>query len=238
MDSFSFNLQAEKNNAILKHRKLQRITSLVRIVEVCVVLILISKLSLKVPVVVKNSSEYLRNLSLFVNSPRFVFLIGNVIIITLFAQGSIKKIPEPDFYHQLVHKNLNNTKREEKDGIRKDNGDTESDKCSENDGICGSTVEENKRIDAGETMKKGGANNNICLEVKKSYRRCETEILNKRRRVLRRCKSEIKRKSIEGGHGEEVGRISYPEDEMSSEEFRRTVEDFIARQQRIYRGED
>ncbi|MCI10619.1 hypothetical protein A2U01_0031713, partial [Trifolium medium] len=66
------------------------------------------------------------------------------------------------------------------------------------------------------------------------YRRCETEILKKRRRVLRRCESENNgRKSIEPAPvpsaEEEMVRISYPEDEMSNEEFRRTVEAFIAK---------
>ncbi|KAL5055478.1 hypothetical protein RYX36_036160 [Vicia faba] len=216
MESFSFNLQAEKTNAILKHRKLQRVTTLLRLVEVCVVLVLISRLSMKLPVAVRNSSEYLKDFSVFMNSPCFVFLIGNVIIITLFVQGLGKNVHEEteqgDIYEKFVRT------REEKERIRK------------NDCI---TVEEgdNRVVEEVEKVKRG---------VKKGYcyRRCESEVLKKRRRVLRRCESEKKeRKSIEGEE-EMVMRISYPEDEMSNEEFRRTVEAFIAKQQRIRRGED
>jgi len=84
-------------------------------------------------------------------------------------------------------------------------------------------------------VKTGEAN----ISLGKSYRRCETEILRpKRRRVLRRCETEKGRKKIEGVGVDEVARISCPEDGMSNEEFRRTVEAFIAREQRIRREED
>jgi len=214
MESFRFNLQAEKANAILKHHKLQRVTTLIRLVEVCVVLVLISRLSLKLPVVVRNSSEYLRDVSVIVNSHYFVFVIGNVIIITLFVQGSGKNVPkEPehdDIYEKLVHKSVNH---EEKERMIKDDRIVEE----------GGSLELKK-------MKR---------EVKKSYRRCETEILKKRRRVLGRCESENERKLIEAATPaaeEEVVRISYPEDEMSNDEFRRIVEAFIAKQQRGFEG--
>ncbi|PNY08254.1 hypothetical protein L195_g004770 [Trifolium pratense] len=219
MESFSFNLQAEKTNAILKHRKLQRVTTLLRLVEVCVVLVLISRLSLKLPVAVRNSSEYLRDLSVFINSHYFVFLIGNVIIITLFAQSSGKNIPREtehdDFYEKLVQKSV---KYEEKERIIKDDSRKEGD-----------SIEKKKIDDVEEKMKtKTGVKKGYC------YRRCETEILKKRRRVLQRCESENSgRKSIEpapvSSAEDEMVRISYPEDEMSNEEFRRTVEAFIAK---------
>jgi hypothetical protein len=187
---------------------------------VCVVLVLISRLFLKLPVAVRNSSEYLRDFSVFINSHYFVFLIGNVIIITLFAQSSGKNAPREtehdDFYEKLVQKSV---KYEEKERIIKDDSRKE-----EGDSI------EKKRIDGvEEKMKtKTGVKKGYC------YRRCETEILKKRRRVLRRCESENNgRKRIEpapvSSAEEEMVRISYPEDEMSNEEFRRTVEAFIAK---------
>ncbi|XP_061353742.1 uncharacterized protein LOC133298467 [Gastrolobium bilobum] len=240
MDSFSFNnLQAEKANAMLKYRKLRRIASLLRLVEVCVVLVLISRVSLQLPVAVRNSSEYFRDLSIFMNSPRFIFLIGNVIIITLFAQfsaqGSRTKAPEPNLYEEFLH---NSTKNQ---GIQEY---PEKQKTGTDDGI------ENRRIN-GDMVVKYPENHRICSNQKtvagktkvKDYRRCETEILRrveseKPRGVLRRCETEKRRKSIESVPQEEVSKISYPEDNMSNEEFRLTVEAFIARQQRIRREED
>ncbi|CAL5212401.1 unnamed protein product [Lathyrus oleraceus] len=216
MELFSFNLQAEKTNAILKHRKLQRVTTLLRLVEVCVVLVLISRLSLKLPVVVRSSSEYIKDFSVFMNSPCFVFLIGNVIIIALFVQGLGKNVHEETEHDDIYEKFV----RKDKEQIRKND--------------CSTVEEGDNRVVEEEKVKRG---------VKKGYcyRRCESEVLKKRRRVLRRCESENNkgRKSIEdGGEEEMVMRISYPEDEMSNEEFRRTVEAFIAKQQRILRGEE
>jgi len=209
MDSFSFNnLQTEKANAILKHRKLRRVATLLRIIEVCAVLVLVSRFSMQLPVAVRNSGEYFRDLSLFMNSPRFVFLIGNIIIIALFAQFSAQGnnvVQEPNLYQEFIQ---NTTKNQE---------------------VVAEYSREKQRMKTGEA--------NISLE--KGYRRCETEILRgKRRRVLRRCETEKGRKKIEGVPVKEVARISCPEDGMSNEEFRRTVEAFIAREQRIRREED
>ncbi|KAK7312323.1 hypothetical protein VNO77_36101 [Canavalia gladiata] len=240
MDSFSFNnLQSEKANAILKHRKLRRVASLLRLVEVCAVLIFISRFSLQLPVAVRSSSEYFRDLSLFMNSPRFVFLIGNLIIITLFAQSgqfsaqaSRRNVQEPDLYQELVQNSTNRRIKTE--------DEIENRRILESDAVADYS-KKNLRIDAAkskrlEKQRVKTEEVNIGLEKKeKDYRRCHTEILSeKRRRLLRRCDTENNRKNIEG----EPARISYPQDDMSNEEFRRTVEAFIARQQRIRREED
>lgn len=163
---------------------------------------------MKLPVVVRNSSEYLKDFLVSINSHYFVFLIGNIIIITLFAQGSGRNVPNEqeydDVYEKLVRKSI---KHEEKEKIRKD--DSKVEKCD--------SVKEPK-------MKRG---------VKKSYRRCESENLKKQHRVLQRCESENNgRKNIEPAHvvkEEMIVRILYPEDKMSNEEFHRTVEAFIAK---------
>ncbi|KAG5118345.1 hypothetical protein JHK82_032765 [Glycine max] len=196
MDSFSFNnLQAEKANAILKHRKLRRVASFIRIIEVCTILVFISRFSMQLPVAVKNSSVYFKDLSLFMNSPRFVFLIGNVIIIALFAQFSAQgnNVPEPDLYQEFVQNTTKNHRHTET--------------------VVAEYSKKKQR------MKTGQVNNGL----KKGYRRCETE---------------NGRKSIEPAPVEEVARISCPEDGMSNEEFRRTVEAFIARQQRMRKEEE
>uniref|UniRef100_A0A5B6ZP64 Uncharacterized protein n=1 Tax=Davidia involucrata TaxID=16924 RepID=A0A5B6ZP64_DAVIN len=61
------------------------------------------------------------------------------------------------------------------------------------------------------------------------------EHCEKARRELKRSVSESSRKSV--NDSEKVAARSYMEDDMSSEEFRRTVEAFIARQQRFLREE-
>ncbi|OIV97540.1 hypothetical protein TanjilG_12297 [Lupinus angustifolius] len=107
MGSYNFHkLKGDKPSMIHKHRLLRKIANLFRYIEFCVVLVLISRLSFQLPVAVKNSSEYLCSFSI---SPCFVFLIGNVIIISLFAQSghftpqSYKRDNhEPDFYQEFI----------------------------------------------------------------------------------------------------------------------------------------
>lgn len=269
---------------------------MLRFVEVCVVLVLVSRLSLHLPVAVKNSSEYFRDLTVFINSPRFVFLIGNVIIITLFAQsgqfsaqGSRRNGSEHDLYQEFLQNSTTNNQITQGNQKHKEKQNIETEDSTENQQVDGEKIKypekkgirtkdsiknrringnmtknkENKRIyerkeanfgirnkgiDTGKSkwtekqrMKTGEANNG--LEVK-DYRRCQTEILcrvnseKQPRGVLRRCETENRIKGIQDARNEEEEEVSYPEDNMSNEEFRRTVEEFIARQQRLRREED
>lgn len=280
MDSFNFHkLKAEKASSIQKHRQLRKIANLLRYAEVCVVIVLIFRLSFQLPVAMKITSEYLRGFSVFMVSPYFVFLVGNVIIITLFAQSghfsahsSAKDKPEPDFYQEFIQNSTKNQmiqveqkKHLEKQSIRTEDTAEYPEKQSiktessiKNRRIDGNLIQyphkqSTKRISKTEnrikeqriegsnikwsekqSTKTGDANTS--LEVK-DYRRCQSEIISsvqseKPRRVLQRCETE---KSIEAAERE--GRTSYPEDGMSNEEFRLTIESFIARQQRLRRQE-
>ncbi|KAI4298319.1 hypothetical protein L6164_031893 [Bauhinia variegata] len=338
MDSFNFgNLQEEKANAILKYRQLRKFASLFRFIELCVVLVLISRLSIQLPVAVRSSGDYFRNLSVLVISPRFVFVVGNVIIITLFAQsghfsaqGSPSKSSESDFYEEFIQKSTKHQKIGKQikypekhciaaeDSMKNQIVGGEKIKYTEkhcmrtgpasirNKGIDEHKIKhsKSKRIGTGYSIKNHSAdelekqcirtepkrqsirtghsirdhradgypekhsirtensiknkrvggyqikwqedqgekseNVNICMELK-DYRRSLTEKFSpanteKQQHVLQRSQTEKSCKSIEAA--EEVARISYPEDEMSNDEFRRTVEAFIARQQRLRREEE
>ncbi|KAI4295501.1 hypothetical protein L6164_035543 [Bauhinia variegata] len=280
MGSYTFgNFQAEKTNAILKNRQLKKIASFFRYVELCVVLVLISRLSLQLPVAVKSSSDYFRGFSVFVISPRVVFVIGNVIIITLFAQsgqfsakGSPSKNSVPDFYEEFIQNSTKSyrigeqTKYEEKHSIKNQSVDGEKTKYPEkqstrkepgsirNQRIDGYPEKQSIRIEQSiknhringyhikypEDQRKQSQNVNTGLELK-HYRRSLTEKFShanaeKQHHVLQRSETEKSCKSIEAAA--KVARISYPEDNMSNDEFRRTVEAFIARQQRLRREEE
>ncbi|TQD88049.1 hypothetical protein C1H46_026412 [Malus baccata] len=88
MDSINFyDIKAEKANAILKYRQLRKIAKLLRLIEVLAVLLLLSRFSVQLPQAVKNSASYFKNISGFMVSPRFVFVIGNVIVIILYAKS-------------------------------------------------------------------------------------------------------------------------------------------------------
>ncbi|CAJ1973068.1 unnamed protein product [Sphenostylis stenocarpa] len=219
MDSSTNNfhkLQTKKTAKPRKHhRYLRMIANVLRYVEVCVVLVLVSRLSINLPSTLKNSSEYFRN---FMGSPRFVFFLGNVIIITLFAQSghfsnhaSEKPSPEPDLYLEFLQNSTikqkliaHNNNRKAKASVRVE------------DGAKGQKTHPTKTETSLEV-------------VKKDYRRCQSDIVTleveneKPTRLLQRCETEKVGKNVN----------SYPEDGMSNDEFRRKVEAFIARQQML-----
>ncbi|KAL9276451.1 hypothetical protein ACSQ67_025996 [Phaseolus vulgaris] len=198
------------------HRYLRKMANVLRYVEMCVVLVLVSRLSINLPSTLKNSTEYFR---IFMGSPRFVFFLGNVIILMLFAQSGHfsnhtseeKPSPEPDLYFEFLQHStvkqkpiVHNNNRKAKMSVRVEDG------------------AKDKQIVPTKTE--------TSLEmVKKDYRRCESGIVErvveneKPRRALQRCETEKVVRNVN----------SYPEDGMSNDEFRCKIEAFIARQQRL-----
>ncbi|XP_057728012.1 uncharacterized protein LOC130943935 [Arachis stenosperma] len=215
-----------KFHTILKHHHLRTIATLFHYAEFCVVLVLIFRLSIKLPMALKNSSEYLGG---FVVTPRFVFLLGNFIIVALFVQsghfssnGSSTQSSETVLYEEFIQKCSSYKNKEIQER-------TESIKHNQN--VDAKRVSLRCNEIHGEKITKTV----ICLEEKKEYRRCRSDILRhvereEPRHVLYRCES-VKNRGNVGISG------SYPEDGMSNDEFRRTIEAFIARQQRLRRQE-
>ncbi|PON98214.1 tRNA-methyltransferase non-catalytic subunit trm6MTase subunit [Trema orientale] len=226
MDSFNFyNIKAEKANAILRYNQLRKIANLFRFVEILVVLVLISRLSFHVPVAVKNSGGFFRDFSGILSSPRFVFFLGNVIVITLFAKSgqfsgrdSGKRFSGYDLYDEFVKSSEKNQKvfsREKLENRAKH-------------GISENPV----MVVAGKSC------TDQSMEIK-SYKRSNSEIVERPRkpnRVLKRSETENFAKKTEQRERSDTG--LYPEDAMSSEEFRLKVEAFIARQQRFRMEEE
>ncbi|KAE9603475.1 hypothetical protein Lal_00002052 [Lupinus albus] len=260
MGSYNFHkLKADKASMIHKHRLFRKIANLFRYIEFCVVLVLISRLSFQLPVAVKNSSEYLCSFSI---SPFFVFLIGNVIIISLFAQSGHfsshsykKENHEPNFYQEFIQSSTKyqliqeehkkqlakqsiETEHQEKQNLKTEDSKKSEGininliKCPEKQSMKRITRTEDK-VNGVEKERTKSGDTNIGLEVK-DYRRCESEIVKSEKpwRVMKRCETEISIKN-----GERVGRNSYPEDGMSSDQFRCTIEAFIARQKRLRKQE-
>ncbi|KAG7976014.1 hypothetical protein I3843_06G127300 [Carya illinoinensis] len=215
MDSLNFyNIKVEQANAMQRHRQLQKITNICLIIKVCVVLVLISRLSMRLPLAFKNSDGYFQNVTITLASPRFVFVIGNIIVITLFAKSgqlstrdSTKKTSEFDLYEEFF-------KKSEK--IRRVHSNVT--RC----------LEEHSTYDS---------------KVKvKDYRRVQSYLQNSNRGfgekslpVPHRRDTEKLRKSSYSC--DRTTKSSNTEDEINQEEFQRRVEAFIARQQRLRREE-
>ncbi|XP_073128268.1 uncharacterized protein [Henckelia pumila] len=204
MDMLKFHdVRIEKANAISRYRRLERIATLFRFVELCFFLIIVSKFSNQFPFSLKSSGEYFRGILI---SPRFVFVVGNVIILVLFLKSgefSTKNGEKPadDLYEEYVEK------------------------CRRNQDTC---VAEEKMAASQHGRKYG-----VCSDERKIHRSCSDQNLVKatahghqlRRSMTEQCRNYS-------------GSSSKAEDNMSGEEFRRTVEAFIARQQRSLREEE
>ncbi|KAM5548832.1 hypothetical protein ABKV19_000311 [Rosa sericea] len=219
MDSINFyDIKAEKANAILRYRQLRKIGNVFRLLEVFVVLLLISRLSLQLPNAVKNSGFYFRDISGFMFSPRFVFVVGNIIIIILFAKSGRFSAKDSstagsggDFYDEFVQNSEKNQK------IRRDEIEYKVNQSTCDGGIV-------------------PVQTHSSLEVK-NYTRSQSENLRREvcqnsRRVLRRSETEKFKKNIKSGE-KKLPETVFPEDGMSNEEFRCKVEAFIARQQKF-----
>ncbi|KAK9742684.1 hypothetical protein RND81_03G190700 [Saponaria officinalis] len=85
-------IKVEKYKAMQRYRTFQKIANIIRIFEIFVAVTLISIsvswTSSHIPTVFQLSGEFFRRLSSLLFSPLFVFVIGNVIVITLFANSS------------------------------------------------------------------------------------------------------------------------------------------------------
>ncbi|KAF5448841.1 hypothetical protein F2P56_029340 [Juglans regia] len=218
MDSFNFySIKAEKANALMP--RLQKIANLCRVIEVCVVLVLISRLSMQLPLAVNNSTEYFRDVKLVLVSPRFVFFVGNVIIITLFAKSgqfsardSTIKTSGFDLYEEFI-------KNSEK--INRKVHPDETPKLDEHSDISNESAVTNYRtvLESYSQYSNGGT---LCEKTSRDQGQEKEKCMENTARCCER-----------------LAKSSCPEDEMSCEEFQQKVEAFIACwHQRLRREEE
>ncbi|KAE8695892.1 putative Phosphatidic acid phosphatase family protein [Hibiscus syriacus] len=225
MDSFVFdNVKAEKAKAMRRYNRLRSLAKAFRFLELLLALLFLAWTFERVPFVVKISGEFILKLGGIVASPPFVFLVCNVIIVTLIAKSGIfSAVSNADskIYEEITKIAENRSKLESQEEI----------------------VYQDKKI-----ISEANANTLTCEEMEpesdsdpemdnpRVYRRSKSEKLPIRKteevtKELRRSETEKSRK-FENVDGE-----LFPEDELSNEEFQRTIEDFIAKQLRFRREE-
>ncbi|KZV17734.1 hypothetical protein F511_01543 [Dorcoceras hygrometricum] len=109
MDPLKFcDVRVEDANAISKCRTIQSITTVFRLVELSVFLIIVVRFCSQFHFSIKSSGEHFRGVLVALMSPRFVFVIGNVIVAVLllksgrFSDGDGGKVT--DFYDEYVEK--------------------------------------------------------------------------------------------------------------------------------------
>ncbi|XP_050148244.1 uncharacterized protein LOC126623399 [Malus sylvestris] len=218
MDSINFyDIKAEKANAILKYRQLRKIAKLFRLIEVLAVLLLLSRFSVQLPQAVKNSASYFKDISGFMVSPRFVFVVGNVIVIILYAKSgrfSAKDYSTDSSSGDIYEEFVQNSEKNQK--LRGDGIEYQAIKKRPEDSIVSEQAPHTSEV--------------------KKFTRSQSENLERAvckssRHLLKRSETKKFKENVQSG-GKLIGSV-YPEDGMSNEEFRSKVESFIARQQKF-----
>lgn len=248
MDSYEIDaIKIEKAKAMHRYRTFQKIATIVRILEIFVAAVLISWSILRsseyVPAAVEISSAFLRRVFSLLFCPHFVFLVGNVIIITLFA-NSRQKSPAGEL--QAEERELEPVKvageifagevqveeREKPEVV----------KVHAVDETAVVPVVENREIEVTVTP---AVVEKVIREVeRKSYRRTKSaleEVIGEKIE-LRRSKTVPRGKSRNGESSmaateARTRRRMYDVEDLSNEEFKKRVEAFIEKQQKFLREE-
>ncbi|KAI5684164.1 hypothetical protein M9H77_05392 [Catharanthus roseus] len=251
MDPFDLDgLKSEKATAILRCNHFKSIARLFRIMEIFFGLVFFSWTSTRLPFAVKISGEYLRQLITIIISPLFIFLVCNVIVLTLLFKAG-------DIFSGAQSSRSENASEIYEGFI----------KSSENIGLINaisSPVRESEEIEFQdkrtilEVSNSGivsiGNSSDVTevpetvideIPVLKTYQRSQSEHLATNRECLleeenyhgklRRSETEKCRKV--GNPGEIPEKTVYIFDELSNEEFQKTIEAFIAKQIKFHQEE-
>nr|GEY16414.1 zinc finger protein [Tanacetum cinerariifolium] len=222
MDIFDIhNVKVEKANAMLRYRRFRKIANLFRLIELFLAVFLSAWIFTRLPSLIGMLSIYLRHALTVIVSPLFIFLISNVIVITLVVisgqlngngNGNSNAVSNAvtDLYDEIVNDdaigdvvNVPVTEPEEKIVYQ--------DK---------QVVSEAKRLS----------------NDRKVYKRSQSENLMKNER----CLDEVKLKRSETELGRRKSEIPVTEnvvDELSDKEFQKRIEGFIAKQVKFHQEE-
>ncbi|XAR73844.1 hypothetical protein NMG60_11007949 [Bertholletia excelsa] len=237
MGVFEFdNVKAEKAKAIRRFNRLQTLAKLFRLAEICLGLVLLSWISAWLPFAVRISGEYFRRLIAVAVSPLFIFVLGNAIVVTLLAKSGLfsGKNPavdhaETDLYEELVK----SSGKEFDYGYENCSPSSESEVLYQDKEIISEASTVARKVDEVE-------NATDTVPDKKSFQRTQSENLTRENlerpfAKLRRSQTEKCRKSMDSD--EVPPETGYLVDELSNEEFQRTVEEFIAKQVKFHQAE-
>ncbi|XP_076894752.1 uncharacterized protein LOC143547144 [Bidens hawaiensis] len=182
-----------KTKAILNNRRLKELTTVFRFMETFFFLAMISRFSYQLPSVVKLTGDYFRESSFSIFSPKFVFVIGNIIVLILFLRSRVVENKEEIGNADLCYEYVKTCNRN----------------CTDENVVVSSSNSE--------------------LRICRSKSEDPVSVHCREHRKLRRSVTEIRKPAVEK---------SKVTDDQSCEDFRRTVEAFIARRQKTLRDEE
>ncbi|KAL3377984.1 hypothetical protein AABB24_004087 [Solanum stoloniferum] len=241
MDAFDFGTEKMENRVILIFHSFKSVAKLFRIVELCVGVFVLLWSSTRLPFVVKISGEYFRQLISIILSPLFIFLISNIIVLTLFFKSgrfngdssTISNNTETELYDSFIEK-------EECSGNFTAGNSSSAPACEQTVyqdkqtilEVNAQTISESDGSEETETETEKDFYSQIPRRTKsaKFERGSNKEIYGK----LRRSETEMYRKI---DNSVDPSETVYPVDELSNEEFQKAIEDFIARQIKFHQEE-
>ncbi|KAI3890883.1 hypothetical protein MKX03_029618 [Papaver bracteatum] len=252
---FVDNVKMEKANAMKRYDQLQKIGNFLRIFEICVVLVLVSWFSTRLPNVIQVLGYYFQKFCIILVSPRFVFFLGNAIILTLFIKsGKISSndestvngggdhiydefIKKSNETNQKIQKNIHFSPKEEivyedKQTVyeeKKNYAVPSSDTTYVSSTAMNTNTKTTKKMNKSKDTKFRRTRSGIPKGVSTNDNPINKSEL--RRSVTEKC-----RRTNPPVVVEESEEVDY-EQEMSNEEFQRTIEEFIAKQ-RLFRREE
>ncbi|XP_006365122.1 uncharacterized protein [Solanum tuberosum] len=223
----SLNIKVEKANAMLRYKKRQRVTTLFRFIEFCIFFAIISRFSTQLPLNFNLSKDCFKGLGVTLISPRFVFVLGNIIVIILFlisgqSSGSTNNV-KIDMYDEFKQKCSMN-----KDTYCEQSKKQRKQSIAVEEAYCEQSKKQRKLLERQLEKKIHRSHSDNSLSISHDEK--------KPRKKLTRSATVRSRKVINTDSVKPT--TSYPEDEMSNDEFRKTVENFIARQQRFLRDQE
>ncbi|XP_047327879.1 uncharacterized protein LOC124931455 [Impatiens glandulifera] len=236
MDAFELDsMKTEKAKAMLRFNLLQFIWKTFRLIELCLVVILLSWTSARLPFAIRISTDYFRRLISVLVSPIFVFVLSNAIVFALlFKTGQNPTInnAEPDLYHETEldldsdqHHHHQQEEEEEENIVYEDKRV-----------IIEAKLEESIKEDKIEIVQPD--EKTMMMTKKKLYRRTQSEKLMKENtqttpKELRRSETEIYERKSDVEAAATVSVV----DELSNEEFQKKIEAFIAKQVKFHQEE-
>ncbi|XP_009621742.1 uncharacterized protein [Nicotiana tomentosiformis] len=231
------------NAAILKLGSLKCVGKVLRIVELCFVLLLLLWISTRLPFAVKISGEYFRQLVDVILSPCFIFILCNFIVLTLLLKSggrlsgdyssTFRNVDETELYDSFLENtefsSNFSSEKEDLEIVYEDKQMIFEKSSVKNEESRGSDEE-------AETIKINA------MESKGPMRRTQSENLDRKSVEeicvkFQRSETEKRLKVENSGEVSPSTETAYGVDELSNEEFQKAIEKFIAKQVKFHQQE-
>ncbi|MFQ6645066.1 hypothetical protein Gotur_020069 [Gossypium turneri] len=227
MDSYDFDsVKEEKAKAMKRYNWLRAPAKVFHFLELLIALLFLAWTFERLPFAVKISGDFVLKLCGVIASPLFVFLVCNVIIAILIAKSGIFSTvnnADPKLYEEItknVEEDRSKLESQEEDEDRDKEIISEVKKCSRTREEMERPSESDSEVDNPGVYRRSKSEK---LAVKKKEEKAKKEL---RRSASKKCRK-----------NENIDDELLPEDELSNEEFQRTIEDFINKQLRFRREE-